>query len=180
MATAVFSQRPLLIDELAQLWQAQRYAEWRLSIPAPLHREFFSFLHLVDTGDAVYAQFPPGGPFMLWLGVLAGAPRMVGPVCGALCVWLFARIARAAEPEAGDGWVVGATLLCGNAVCRVHVRFVHESRHCAVVDHGGSSFAHQAHRIGWCYCLSAHERGDNTNCHGFRGEFPVAVIRVYP
>mgnify|MGYP001559334196 FL=1 len=111
VATAVFSQRPLLIDELAQLWQAQRYAEWRLSIPAPLHREFFSFLHLVDTGDAVYAQFPPGGPFMLWLGVLAGAPWMVGPVCGALCVWLFARIARAAEPEAGDGWVVGATLL---------------------------------------------------------------------
>jgi hypothetical protein len=111
VATIVFSRRPLLIDELAQLWQAQRYAEWRLSIPAPLHREFFSFLHLVDTGDAVYAQFPPGGPFMLWLGVLAGAAWMVGPVCGAACVWLFARIARAAEPDASDGWVLGATLL---------------------------------------------------------------------
>ena len=111
VATIVFSRRPLLIDELAQLWQAQRYAEWRLSIPAPPHREFFSFLHLVDTGDAIYAQFPPGGPFMLWLGVLAGMPWMVGPVCGALCVWMFARIARAAEPAASDGWVLGATLL---------------------------------------------------------------------
>jgi len=111
VATVVFSRRPLLIDEVAQLWQAQRYAEGRLWIPAPLHREFFSFLHLVDTGDRVYSQFPPGGPFMIWLGVLIGAPWLVGPVCGALCVWLFSRLARAAEPRASDGWVLGATLL---------------------------------------------------------------------
>ncbi len=111
VATVIFSRRPLLIDELAQLWQAQRYAEWRLWIPAPPHREFFSFLHLVDIGDRVYAQFPPGGPFMLWLGVLGGAPWMVGPVCGAICVWLFSQIARAAEPGASDRWVLGATLL---------------------------------------------------------------------
>ncbi len=111
VATVVFSRRPLLIDELAQLWQAQRYAEGHLWIPVPLHREFFSYLHLVDTGDRVYSQFPPGGPFMLWLGVMAGAPWLVGPVCGALIVWLFSRIARTAEPDASDGWVVGATLL---------------------------------------------------------------------
>jgi hypothetical protein len=111
VATAVFSRRPLLIDELAQLWQAQRYAEGRLWVPAPAHREFFSFLHLVDVGDRVYAQFPPGGPFMLWLGVLAGAPWLVGPVCGAAMVVLFARVARAAEPDASARWVVGATLL---------------------------------------------------------------------
>lgn len=111
VATAVFSRRPLLIDELAQLWQAQRYAEGRLWLPVPLHREFFSFLHLVDVGDKVYSQFPPGGPFMLWLGVMAGAPWLVGPVCGALGVWLFSRMARAAEPGAGDAWVLGATLL---------------------------------------------------------------------
>jgi hypothetical protein len=111
VATVIFSRRPLLIDELAQLWQAQRYAEGHLWIPAPAHREFFSYLHLVDLGDKVYAQFPPGGPFMLWLGVMAGAPWLVGPVCGALCVWLFSRIARAAEPDASDRWVLGATLL---------------------------------------------------------------------
>lgn len=111
VATAVFSRRPLLIDEVAQLWQAQRYAEGRLWIPAPAHREFFSFLHLVDVGDRVYAQFPPGGPFMLWLGVLGGAPWLVGPIVGALCVWLFARIARAAEPDGSDRWVIGAAAL---------------------------------------------------------------------
>ncbi|MHB1313511.1 MAG: hypothetical protein ACYC3L_15950 [Gemmatimonadaceae bacterium] len=111
VATVVFSRRPLLIDELAQLWQAQRYAEGHLWIPAPLHREFFSYLHLVDLGDRVYSQFPPGGPFMLLLGVLFGKPWMVGPVCGALSVWLFARIARAAEPAASDTWVFGATVL---------------------------------------------------------------------
>ena len=115
VATVVFSRRPLLIDELAQLWQAQRYAEGHLWLPAPLHREFFSYLHLVDLGDRVYAQFPPGGPFMLWLGVLFGKPWMVGPLCGALSVWLFARIARAAEPEASDTWVLGATILFATA-----------------------------------------------------------------
>ena len=111
VAFAVFSRRPLLIDEVVQLWQAQRFAEGRLWIPAPAYGEFFSFLHLVDVGERVYAQFPPGGPFMLWLGLLAGVPWLVGPVCGALCVLLFARIARAAEPATSERWVLGATLL---------------------------------------------------------------------
>jgi hypothetical protein len=111
VAWGVFSARPLLIDEVAQLWQAQQYAEGRLWLPAPAHREFFSFLHLVDVEDRVYAQFPPGGPFMLFLGVLAGAPWLVGPVCGAVSVMLFARVARAAEPQATPRWVAGTTLL---------------------------------------------------------------------
>ena len=111
VSTYVFSRRPLLIDEVAQLWQAQQYADGRLWLPVPAHREFFSFLHLVDVGDRVYAQFPPGGPFMIWLGVLAGAPWLVGPVTGALCVLLFARLARAAEPEASAQWVLGAAVL---------------------------------------------------------------------
>lgn len=111
VATTVFSRRPLLIDEVVQLWQAQRFAEGRLWIPAPAHGEFFSFLHLVDVGERVYAQFPPGGPFMLWIGLLAGMPWLVGPVCGALSVLLFARLARAAEPASSERWLLGATLL---------------------------------------------------------------------
>ncbi|MBA4073349.1 MAG: hypothetical protein C0497_16230, partial [Gemmatimonas sp.] len=111
VATTIFSRRPLLIDEVAQIWQAQRFAEGRLWIPAPAHGEFFSFLHLVDVGARVYAQFPSGGPFMLWIGLLAGVPWLVGPVCGALSVLLFARLACAAEPAASARWVLGATLL---------------------------------------------------------------------
>jgi hypothetical protein len=111
VAITVFSRRPLLIDEVVQLWQAQRFAEGRLWVPVSAHREFFSFLHLVDVGDRVYSQFPAGGPFMLWLGVMAGVPWMVGPVCGALSVLLFARLARAVEPAASERWVLGATLL---------------------------------------------------------------------
>lgn len=111
VASAVFSRRPLLIDEIAQLWQAQRYAEGRLWLPTPSHREFFSLLHLVDTGDRTYAQFPPGGPAMLSLGVLAGLPWLVGPVCGAISVWLFSQVARHAEPMATGRWIAGATVL---------------------------------------------------------------------
>ncbi len=111
ISVTILSRRPLLIDEVVQLWQAHRYAEGRLWVPMPAYREFFSFLHLVDVGDRAYAQFPPGGPFMLWLGVLAGAPWLVGPVCGALSVLLFGRLARAIEPGASDRWVVGTAVL---------------------------------------------------------------------
>jgi len=111
VAWTVFSGRPLLIDEVAQLWQAQRFAEGRLSLPVPAQREFFSFLHLVDIGDRVYAQFPPGGPFMLALGLLVGAPWLVGPLCGAVMAVLFARLAHAAEPAASSRWITGAAIL---------------------------------------------------------------------
>ncbi len=111
IARVVFSGRPLLIDEVVQLFQARIYTAGHLSLPAAAHREFFSILHVVDTGDKVYSQFPPGGPAMLALGELVRAPWLVGPVCGALSVALFARLIRFTDPDGSRAFYAGATVL---------------------------------------------------------------------
>ncbi len=111
IARLVFDGRPLLIDELVQVMQARLYAAGQLFAPVERYREFFSVLHVVDTGGKVYSQFPPGGPAMLALGELFGATWLVGPVSGALCVALFARLLRYTDPDASARWQVGTTAL---------------------------------------------------------------------
>jgi hypothetical protein len=111
IARVVFSGRPLLIDEVVQLFQARIYAAGHLWLPVAAHREFFSILHVVDTGDKVYSQFPPGGPAMLTFGELVHAPWLVGPVCGAISVALFARLVKLTDPDASATFHFGATLL---------------------------------------------------------------------
>jgi hypothetical protein len=111
IARSVFSGRPLLIDEIVQLIQARIFASGHLWLPVAAHREFFSILHVVDTGDKVYSQFPPGGPAMLALGELVRAPWLVGPACGAISVALFARLVRFTDPSASPLFHMGATLL---------------------------------------------------------------------
>jgi hypothetical protein len=64
---------------------------------------------MVDANGRYYAQFPPGGPAMLTLGVLVRAPWLVGPVCGAVSVWAFWAYLRVAEPSRGVA--AGAVLL---------------------------------------------------------------------
>jgi hypothetical protein len=111
IARVVFAGRPLLIDEVVQLFQARIYTAGHLSLPVAAHREFFSILHVVDTGDKVYSQFPPGGPAMLAMGELVHAPWLVGPVCGALSVALFGRLVKLTDPAATRTFHFGATLL---------------------------------------------------------------------
>ena len=110
-ARSVFSARPLLIDEIVQLFQARIFASGHVWLPVAPHREFFSILHVVDTGDKVYSQFPPGGPAMLALGDLVHASWLVGPVCGAASVALFARIVRYTDPDSSAAFRLGATVL---------------------------------------------------------------------
>jgi hypothetical protein len=111
IARGVFSARPLLIDEVVQLLQARIYAAGHLWLPVAAHREFFSILHVVDTGDKLYSQFPPGGPAMLALGELIRAPWLVGPVCGAISVALFSRLVKLTDPDGSPAFRCGATIL---------------------------------------------------------------------
>jgi hypothetical protein len=111
IARVVFSGKPLLIDEVVQLFQARIFTSGHLWLPVAAHREFFSILHVVDTGDKVYSQFPPGGPAMLALGELMRAPWLVGPACGAISVALFSRILKFTDADASPAFHLGATLL---------------------------------------------------------------------
>lgn len=111
IARSVFDGRPLLIDELVQLLQARIFVQGRLSLPLPATPEFFSILHVVDTGDKLYSQFPPGGPAFLALGELARTPWLVGPAAGAACVLLFSKLLRYTDPDATPQFRIMATLL---------------------------------------------------------------------
>ena len=110
VATSVLSRRPLLIDELIQLYQARIFEHGRLWLPTTGHPEFFGAMHLVDQGGRVYGQFPPGGPAFLAAGDLLGAAWLVGPACGALSVAAFIAFLRIAEPSRGARWAAAALL----------------------------------------------------------------------
>jgi hypothetical protein len=101
VAQTVFAARPLLIDEVAQVFQARIYADGALALPAPPHPEFFSALQIVNHGGKVFSQYPPGGPAMLAIGALVSAEWIVVPLFGAASVLLFSALIRRIEPRPG-------------------------------------------------------------------------------
>ena len=109
IAIAVFSRVPISIDELVQLVQARTFASGRLWQPASPTPEFYSVLNMVDVDGRYYSQFPPGGPALLALGVLVGAPWLIGPLCAAVSVAAFWAYLRVVEPR--QGVAVGAVIL---------------------------------------------------------------------
>lgn len=109
IARTVLSAKPLLIDELIQVYQARILAAGHLWLPAPRYPQFTSAMHLLDWNGKVYGQFPVGGPAMLAIGTLLHAEWLVGPVATAIGVYLFARLLR--RLPLGDGTAFAALLL---------------------------------------------------------------------
>ncbi len=109
VALHILGGRPLNIDEMVQLLQAQIFTQGRLFLPLSDHPAFFSSLNVVETHGRYFAQFPAGGPAMLALGTLVGAPWIVGPACGAITILAFGAYLRVAEPRPGVAF--GALLL---------------------------------------------------------------------
>ncbi|MES2124150.1 MAG: hypothetical protein V4503_05625 [Gemmatimonadota bacterium] len=109
VAQVVLSARPLLIDEIIQLYQARIFAGGRLWAVASAHPEFTASMHLLDWGGKVYGQFPAGGPAMLAIGTLLHIEWLVGPIAGGIGVYLFARLLRLVESR--DGVAFAALLL---------------------------------------------------------------------
>lgn len=109
VASQVLSDKPLLIDELIEVLQAQILVSGHLWRSVAPHPEFFSSMHIVDMHGRYFSQFPIGGPAMLAIGVLIHAPWIVDPLFGAAAVLAFAAYVHVAEPKAGAGLM--ATLL---------------------------------------------------------------------
>jgi hypothetical protein len=109
VAQAVLSAKPLLIDEIIQLYQARMLAAGHLWLPAAKYTEFTSAMHLLDWDGKVYGQFPVGGPAMLALGVWVHAAWLVGPAATAIGAMLFARLLRRLPLR--DGTALAALLL---------------------------------------------------------------------
>ena len=109
VALSVLGGRPLNLDEIVQVLQAQIFTQVRLSLPLSPHPAFFSSMNVVETHGRYFSQFPAGGPAMLAIGVLLGATWIVGPICGAIAVVAFSIFLRNAEPRRGVA--LGALLL---------------------------------------------------------------------
>ena len=139
----VFNGRPLLVDEVAQLFQARVFANGRIAgalDPAP---ELFSALHLVERDGRVFSQFPPGGPAVLAIGALLGAVWIAVPLCGAVAVWCFIEFTRGVEAER-PGVSLLASLLFAFAPYMVFM--------------SGSQMNHVPTLLGVCAALLALER----------------------
>ncbi len=106
---SLFARRPILIDEVVQLFQARVFLQGRLWLPASPHPEFFSAMHVVDTNGKVYSQFPAGGPAFLAVGAIVGAPWLIDAIYGAFTIVAFVAFLRIAEPR--PGVALGAALL---------------------------------------------------------------------
>jgi hypothetical protein len=125
VALAVLGGRPLLIDEIIQAYQARTFAMGLLWLPQPAWPEFTSSMHLIDWGGKVYGQFPPGGAAIAALGSLIGAEWIVGPLAGALTVFLFGLLARRAAPTPGAA--LGSTLILALAPFTIFMSGSHMS-----------------------------------------------------
>jgi hypothetical protein len=139
----VFNGRPLLVDEVAQLFQARVFASGRIAGVRDPVPELFSALHLVERDGRVFSQFPPGGPAVLAAGVLLGAAWIAVPLCGALSVWFFAGFARRVEIDR-PGVGLLASLLFAFAPYMVFM--------------SGSQMNHVPTLLGVCAALYALER----------------------
>ncbi len=105
----VFSSRPLLIDEIAQVFQARIFAEGRTWLPTSELVPLSSFMHVLDFDGRMYSQFPPGWPALLSLGARGGWTWLVAPLSAAAAVSLYWHAVRREEPRAGVA--VGAAVL---------------------------------------------------------------------
>ena len=149
----VFSGRPLLVDEVAQLFQARIFASGGLAGALDVVPELFSALHLVERDGRVFSQFPPGGPAVLAVGVSFGAAWIAVPLCGALAVWCFSAFARRVEAER-PGVSLLASMLFAFAPYMVFM--------------SGSQMNHVPTLLGVCVALLALERATAVDSRAMR------------
>lgn len=84
---------PNSADEYSYLISAQIFSEAKLSVPSPPHKEFFTFIHVINDGR-FFSKYPPGWPLILAGGALLGIPWIVNPLLAAATILLMRRVLR--------------------------------------------------------------------------------------
>lgn len=100
---------PHISDEVAYLFQARAFSSGHVSLPAPVHAQFFPAEWVIVHRDRWFSVFPPGWPLLLGLGVRLGAPSLVNPILGSLCVLVIYRLS---SQIVGQRKALVAALLC--------------------------------------------------------------------
>jgi hypothetical protein len=94
-----FAGQPFTSDEMAQAWHARIFASGHLAAVAESQREFFNTAPVLDVGGRWFSQYPAGGPALIALGALVGAPWLVNPVLMAIATWALYRFFAAVGDE---------------------------------------------------------------------------------
>jgi len=122
-SVVVFEHRPLLVDSVVQLFQAQIFAEGRLVAPAPPDEAFVATQHMLVRNGHWFSQYPPGHAAILSFGVLAGAAWLVPVMLSLATAALVYRFTAAAWDErtgrvafvlllfAPFFWIMGASFM---------------------------------------------------------------------
>lgn len=86
VAINVFEGMPHLEDEQANFFQAQIFAGGEIAVPAPPSKDGFFIPFTVVRNGIWFGKYTPGYPLVLALGVLLGAPWIVGALASALAL----------------------------------------------------------------------------------------------
>ena len=89
----ILDHTPRIQDEIAYNFQAKIFLSGRLYAPSPSPAGSFEFPHIVNNGRW-YAQYPPGFPLLLVLGLLIKAPWLINPILAGLSIFLFYFLGR--------------------------------------------------------------------------------------
>ena len=100
ISLGAFRRRPHLVDTIVQLFQAKIFAAGHAWVPAPEFGAFFVTQHMVVDAGKWYAQYPPGHPAALALGVWVGAPWLIPILFSLLSACLVIDAARRMFGEA--------------------------------------------------------------------------------
>ncbi len=77
ISTYAFSNRPLLIDSIVQLFQAEIFKSGNFKAVLPSHLEFFVTQHMIFDNSGWYGQYPPGHSLLLIPGLLIDIPWII-------------------------------------------------------------------------------------------------------
>lgn len=88
LAVWSYERHPHVPDEVVYLLQARYLAEGMLTMPLPPAPLAFNLDLMYYDATRWFSPVPPGWPFVLAVGAWFGAPWLVNPVLGALCVLL--------------------------------------------------------------------------------------------
>jgi len=94
VAGRIFEDLPHIEDEMAFAWQAQVFAQGKLSLPSPPAPKSLMVPFVVDYHGARFSKYPPGWPIMLSFGLLLGGRHWVNPIFAGLGVWLTHRLGQ--------------------------------------------------------------------------------------
>jgi hypothetical protein len=94
ISQGIFERIPHVEDEAAYLFQAQVFAQGRLSVPTPPYPSSYWSPFVLDHQGRRFAKYPPGYPLLLSLGVRVEEPWIVNALLGSLTIWFIAQSGR--------------------------------------------------------------------------------------